>query len=250
MDWGSIAGGGISALGSLVGGAVSATNSRKVAAMNIKAQKEFAQNGIQWKVNDAKQAGIHPLAALGAQTTSFTPSYVGDGMGEAIANMGQNLGRAVESTMNAKQRKDAESLRQFMEFNKFDAEMQNLNARTKLLEAQTANQLKQASIMSQPKNPPFPMVNGDPYLIDGQPMSAVQGMPVQKGYQFVQNPDNTVSMLPSDNLTQAWENADFFGVNVPALYWWGKHKIFEPLSRSINSQWSAEYKKNYPHFYR
>lgn len=37
---------------------------------NEKLQREFAQQGIQWKVQDAKHAGIHPLAALGAVTPS------------------------------------------------------------------------------------------------------------------------------------------------------------------------------------
>ena len=38
--------------------------------------KQFAKRGIQWRVHDAKKAGLHPLAALGAQTTSFSPSFV------------------------------------------------------------------------------------------------------------------------------------------------------------------------------
>lgn len=39
----------------------------------IKLQREFAQNGIQWRVADAKKAGIHPLYALGANTATYTP---------------------------------------------------------------------------------------------------------------------------------------------------------------------------------
>lgn len=40
---------------------------------NANLQREFAQNSIQWRVNDAKRAGIHPLYALGAQGSSYTP---------------------------------------------------------------------------------------------------------------------------------------------------------------------------------
>lgn len=40
---------------------------------NLSLQREFAQNSIQWRVNDAKAAGIHPLYALGAQGSSYTP---------------------------------------------------------------------------------------------------------------------------------------------------------------------------------
>jgi hypothetical protein len=39
--------------------------------------KEFAKMGIRWKVNDAKAAGLHPLAALGAHTSSGPTFAVG-----------------------------------------------------------------------------------------------------------------------------------------------------------------------------
>jgi hypothetical protein len=44
---------------------------------NYDMQKEFAKHGIQWKVQDAKRAGINPLAALGATTVSGSPIPVG-----------------------------------------------------------------------------------------------------------------------------------------------------------------------------
>lgn len=63
------------------------------ARQNIQLQKDFAQKGIQWRVADAKAAGIHPLYALGANTTSFSPVPVGSNFGQA----GQDIGRAVEA---------------------------------------------------------------------------------------------------------------------------------------------------------
>lgn len=78
---------------------------------NIQLQKDFAQAGIRWKVNDAEKAGIHPLYALGAQTHSFSPVSVGSGvdssMGNAMAAAGQDLGRAINSTRTAPERADA-----------------------------------------------------------------------------------------------------------------------------------------------
>ena len=65
MGWGSALGSAIGAVGSLIGGNIASNNANKQYEM----QKEFAQNGIRWKVADAKAAGIHPLAALGAQTS-------------------------------------------------------------------------------------------------------------------------------------------------------------------------------------
>lgn len=81
------------------------------AAANIAMQKEFAQNGIRWKVEDAKAAGIHPLYALGASSPSFSPVSVGTApdmsMPSAMADMGQNISRAVSATRTAPEKEMA-----------------------------------------------------------------------------------------------------------------------------------------------
>lgn len=41
---------------------------------NVELQREFAQHGIKWRVDDALSSGIHPLAALGASGASYSPS--------------------------------------------------------------------------------------------------------------------------------------------------------------------------------
>lgn len=81
----------------------------KMAEKNIALQREFAQTGVQWKVEDAKKAGIHPLYALGAQTHSFSPVSVGSDYGTAFARAGQDLSRAMHNTRSAFQREDAYS---------------------------------------------------------------------------------------------------------------------------------------------
>lgn len=40
---------------------------------NYEAQKEFAQNSIQWRVQDAKAAGINPYAVVSGQSAGYTP---------------------------------------------------------------------------------------------------------------------------------------------------------------------------------
>lgn len=98
----------ISAGSSLLGGLFGKKSADKANDKNIKLQKEFAQSGIQWKVADAKAAGVHPLAALGASTVSFSPSVVGDNsLGAGVSNMGQDIGRAINSTRTAEQRSSA-----------------------------------------------------------------------------------------------------------------------------------------------
>lgn len=87
--------------------------SRAMAERNIALQREFAQHGIRWKMEDAKAAGIHPVAALGAGGASFAPISVGDTapadaprsrIGDALMDMGQNVSRAVKATQTADDR--------------------------------------------------------------------------------------------------------------------------------------------------
>lgn len=91
----------LQAIGGLAGGALSSVFGNKAAKKQYKQQKEFAQNAIQWKVDDAKKAGVHPLAALGAQTTSYSPVSVG---GADFTQSGQSLGRALDAHMDTTER--------------------------------------------------------------------------------------------------------------------------------------------------
>lgn len=80
----------------LLGGLFADKSQADANAQNIKYQKQFAQEGIQWRVADAEKAGVHPLYALGAQTTAFSPTVVGSsGVGNALASAGQDIGRAI-----------------------------------------------------------------------------------------------------------------------------------------------------------
>lgn len=83
-------------------------------AENIALEKEFAQNGISWRIADAARNGISPLAALGASEPSFSPvgeqvftsnpSPTDQFIASGIDSMGQNIGRAVSVTKSADER--------------------------------------------------------------------------------------------------------------------------------------------------
>lgn len=76
---------------------------------NREMQKEFAQKGIMWRVHDASRVGIHPLYALGGSGATYTPQATSimpqqgfsSGAGDALANMGQDISRAVRATAPA-----------------------------------------------------------------------------------------------------------------------------------------------------
>lgn len=103
---GSAIGGIASGIGSIIGSNNSAASAEAINQANYEHQKEFAQNGIRWKVADAKAAGLHPLAALGAQTSGYTPSAV---VGDApdfsfLRDIGQDVGRAIDAKSTAAER--------------------------------------------------------------------------------------------------------------------------------------------------
>lgn len=80
---------GLSAAGSIAGGIMSAKQAKKWR----KLQKDIAQKQIRWRVEDAKAAGIHPLAAVGISPSSGTGFVsAGDyGVGDALDSMGQAM---------------------------------------------------------------------------------------------------------------------------------------------------------------
>lgn len=112
---GALIGGAASLTGGLMGRDAhkdAAAQNAAQAAANMAMQREFAQHGIRWKVEDAKAAGIHPLYALGANTPSFSPVSLGavpdNSMPSAMADIGQNISRAVSATRTGAEKQIAE----------------------------------------------------------------------------------------------------------------------------------------------
>jgi len=155
----------ISAGANLLGGFLGSSEKAK----DRKLQKQFAQQGIQWKVADAKAAGLHPLAALGAQTMSYSPVSVGGSdISTGLAAAGQDVSRAINSTRSASARVDA-----------YTKTIQDLNIRRMGLENDLlASQI--AKVNQAGGNPPMP-TPGDRMLIEGQGNSPlVKAEPVEQ----------------------------------------------------------------------
>lgn len=126
-------------------------------------QKEFAKEGIRWRVADAKAAGIHPIYALGASGATYTPSsaaFAADtSIPNAFAAAGQDIGRAVNSTRTQTERVTAfTQAAQGLALEKGKLENEVL----KLEIASKAGRLRQEAA------PPFP---GNNYLMPGQAQS-------------------------------------------------------------------------------
>lgn len=98
----AVVGAGIMAAGGVLGGILGNRAQIEAAEKNTAYQREFAQHGIRWKTADARAAGLHPLAALGAQTTSYQSQPFTDQVGPAISSAGQSIGKAYARTQETK----------------------------------------------------------------------------------------------------------------------------------------------------
>lgn len=92
-----VAAAGIGAGSSLAGGFLSSNFLSGSSKKDRRFQREVMQNALQWRVNDAKAAGIHPLFALGAQvaTGASGGTFIGDPLGPSLAEAGQNISNAI-----------------------------------------------------------------------------------------------------------------------------------------------------------
>lgn len=169
----------ISGVSNFVGGLMGQAEKDKDRAL----QKEFAQQGVRWRVEDAKAAGIHPVFALGASGASFQP-VGGTGIAEGVSSMGQNIAQAVDRTRTVPEKIDA-----------YTAATQNLTLERMGLE----NQLLRAQIGAA-SSPPMP--SGD-YPMPGQPGSGTADvvMPMPFG----------IPGLPVANPDMAQKGQDHFG---------------------------------------
>lgn len=157
----------LGAAGSLIGGLIGresqediANQQERIARDNMQMQKQFAQEGIRWRVSDAQAAGIHPLYALGAQIPTYSPSsYIpaegGDPLAAGLAAASQNIGRAIDAGSTQNER-DSSRL-----------------AELSLERAQLENDLLRARIAKETANPvpPKPQLDGSqnlPSAIPGQ----------------------------------------------------------------------------------
>lgn len=176
-------------------------------------QKELAHNQVQWRVEDAKKAGLHPLAALGVSPMSYSPvsgSAVGadySGVGQSLQQMGQDIDRARMAGLDREERKKALALQDTQtalalknqELNNQILEQELVSRRVKLFQQLTPGM---ASLYG---------LDRRKYAIPGQDDAV---MPRAEGtvatgeprYQFMQTPNGSYSLEPGNDWAQAYED--------------------------------------------
>lgn len=155
----------MSLLGSVLGaagGVLGSVLQKSAAKKQYNQQVSFAQNAIQWKAADAIKAGLHPLAALGANTVSYSPQQVGD-MAGPLSNMGQDIGRSIEATKNGTERSAGQI---------GALQLERAGLENDLLRTQIASE--QARLRGQ-VGPPLPTDGGQGQLIPGQGQTLMMG---------------------------------------------------------------------------
>lgn len=158
---GSLVSGGFS----LLGGSLGNRAAKRARRQDIALQKEFAQHGVQWRVEDAKAAGIHPLAALGMQGVPYSPVGFQDSLGSALAEAGQSIGGAVSRTMTAGQK-----AQQLLGLRLVQSQIDETDMRTRLLQSE----IDRNRYEMQPQVQTFPVPDNGA-VIEGQPLLSPQG---------------------------------------------------------------------------
>lgn len=230
----------IGAIANVVGGLIGARSAEKAKDANVamsaadrEMQKEFAQQGVRWKVEDARAAGISPLFALGAPNFNYTPTSIGvqpdNSLGQGIANAGQDISRAIHATRTGQERAD--------EYAKLQMENARLqNDGIKLRNQYMASQLAK---INQPGTGPGLPSDG---LVDMQPLKKIVSSPAS----LSQEPDSVTdigysstniggySPMKSKDSTERLED-DFWG----NLAWNVRNRVLPTVGMDYNPPYPA-----------
>lgn len=171
---------GVAAAAEVAGTVGNIFGSSWAAKKNTRAAEKHARKSIRWRVSDAKYAGIHPLYALGAQTSS--PGTV------AFAPDTSGIGRAGQQV--------AESARRHQDAEINQAVMAREN---ELHELERARRLMELENMAAQARSTQADADYKDYLRAG----GVERIPM---YQDAVMPDGTTKRIISDKVSHAYED--------------------------------------------
>lgn len=179
-------------------------SSRDQYYQNLADMRENYMHAVEWRVDDARRAGINPLAALGYSGMSSTPQVVGD----FGSNFGQDLSGAVHRASDSVQR-----------LNGYDDKLDKL----KLENAGLQNDLLRSQIakLNSTQSPPLPTAT-DFYNIEGQTGSGIKVLPVRSSasaptdqsrdygaindFSLVKTGHGTFAIAPSETIAPRVQN--------------------------------------------
>lgn len=228
----------ISAGSKLIGGFLdkSAANEKNRAAAaaaqtEYEHQKEFAQSGVRWKAADARAAGLHPLYAMGASTSSYSPTAVGiekASIGSSLAEAGADIGSAINKTRTAPEKADAFTTAA----NKLTLEKGALE--NEILKTDLASRVAR---LSQNPSPDMPTATGK-RMLDGQGNTALQVPPIPAEKKLDPSPNiwlggRKVIADPLTTNAEKWE--DRYGDDGPASWVGGVATGWNDFKHNVNT---------------
>jgi hypothetical protein len=102
-------------------------------------QLQVYNNQIGWRVSDAKKAGIHPLAALGAQTMNYTPAAVGNVNNGNWGQAGRDIGKAIDNSLDQDAKAMKASMLRQQQANQKGKELENQILELQLKDLKNSN---------------------------------------------------------------------------------------------------------------
>lgn len=222
-------------------------------------QKEFAQHGLSWKIDDAASKGIHPLVALGAQGYSSSGASVGGGGGgggsapqnTGMSAMGQSIERAMKAALNNQDREEVDERKARA------LQLENASLNNEILKAKLASDNMRTSRLAAQVGPPMP-IGRIPLPRPGPDRTTSEGIAVkeddikQKGEDHPQTKivrpfGYPLLAAPAFNDGQQFEDrygesevgsTIKFGVNTLADHVYSGYKWFgEPAYRNYDRRW-------------
>lgn len=219
-------------------------------------QQDYARNVMQWRVEDAKKAGVHPMAALGISNPSYSPvsspsapaptDY--NAMFDTATTFGQNLNRASFQAKTQQQQLDAIGLaNKNMELQNKGLEQENYWRGLQI--GQLESNLRNGGISAAPA----PDLNQAPGTIPGQsdswnppkdPQGQYMDKPIVRDGWLIDEKGRKMGIIPSDDLAQRFEDklilewvpfagsmvrgfrGKFLGQKVNGHWWHGEDKGF------------------------
>jgi len=219
------------AVGSIVGGLLQSSANKKAAERANEFTREVGQNQIQWKVADAKKAGVHPLAAMGQQLTLPSPSVVG---APDYSTMGQNLGRAFSATQSLPEKESD-----------YTKTVQALDLKRRSLENSVIEQqLVNSAVrtVNQPGNPPTADPVDESPLLKPKKKDDATGVTVG-GTRFKGNPNFSDAQTIEDRHGELAGSA-YGAISIPAdLYWKLKHSRYGYMMRQADRMYGNYYNR-------
>jgi len=223
-------------------------------------EKEFAQMGIRWKVADAKAAGLHPLAALGAQTHSYAPQnafvssapYLAD-----FSKMGQYINRATGAGITEEERriKDAQVRRE--EADAEYAELRNADLMRKLNEPTQQAPTRQVAPWMESQNTSTYESSGS-WPSESRWVPQVQQIPTSDSMGMTAGPPQALETpyidkrgyldeVISQNASEPMESDEFSSTErfFDKAYQWGRGVFWDnlPWKGSLNPDAAAAYNR-------